>query len=70
MYAQDTSFALLPKPQSALADYDFLRATYEALLRARQPDQAAIQSAFEALDAAHARLKASHAAMAQAWPLH
>lgn len=69
MYATE-SLAATPRSQSALADYDFLRATYEALLRAKEPDRAAIHAAFEALDAAHARLKAAHGALLQTWPLH
>jgi len=48
------------RPTVALADYDFLRATYDMLLRAPVPNQAAIDAAFDALDAAHARLKAAH----------
>ncbi|MDP1741259.1 hypothetical protein [Polaromonas sp.] len=48
------------RPSVALADYDFLRATYDVLLRAPVPNQAAIDAAFEALDAAHARLRAAH----------
>ncbi|MDI1239000.1 MAG: hypothetical protein PSV26_16075 [Polaromonas sp.] len=48
------------RPTVALADYDFLRATYDMLLRAPVPDQRAIDAAFAALDAAHARLKAAH----------
>ncbi len=48
------------RPTIALADYDFLRATYDMLLRAPVPNAAAIDAAFEALDAAHARLKAAH----------
>lgn len=48
------------RPTVALADYDFLRATYDLLLRAPVRNQAAIDAAFEALDAAHARLKAAH----------
>ena len=48
------------RPTAALADYDFLRATYDVLLRAPVPNQAAIDAAFEALDAAHARLRAAH----------
>ena len=47
-------------PPPELADYDFLRATYEALLRARDPDPAAIDAAFDALDAAHQRLRVAH----------
>ena len=47
-------------PTVALADYDFLRATYDMLLRAPVPNWAAIDAAFEALDAAHARLKTAH----------
>jgi len=47
-------------PRVELADYDFLRATYEALLRAREPDHAAIDAAFDALEAAHERLRAAH----------
>lgn len=52
-------------PPRELADYDFLRATYEALLRASRPDAAAIDAAFDALDAAHARLRAAHEARRQ-----
>lgn len=48
------------RPTVALADYDFLRATYDMLLRAPVPDRRAIDAAFAALDAAHARLKAAH----------
>ncbi len=48
------------RPSVALADYDFLRATYDVLLRAPVPNPAAIDAAFEALDAAHERLKAAH----------
>jgi len=48
------------RPTVALADYDFLRATYDMLLRAPVLNQAAIDAAFDALDAAHARLKAAH----------
>lgn len=48
------------RPTVALADYDFLRATYDVLLRAPVPDRRAIDAAFAALDAAHARLKAAH----------
>lgn len=48
------------RPTVALADYDFLRATYDMLLRAPVRNQSAIDAAFEALDAAHARLKAAH----------
>lgn len=53
------------RPTVALADYDFLRATYDMLLRAPVRNQAAIEAAFEALDAAHARLKAAHFHSAQ-----
>lgn len=48
------------RPTVALADYDFLRATYDMLLRAPVSDQLAINAAFAALDAAHTRLKAAH----------
>ena len=48
------------RPTVALADYDFLRSTYEILLRAPVPNPSAINAAFEALDAAHQRLKAAH----------
>lgn len=41
------------RPTVALADYDFLRATYDMLLRAPVPD-------WRAINAAHARLKAAH----------
>ncbi|RYG34377.1 MAG: hypothetical protein EON93_08160 [Burkholderiales bacterium] len=47
-------------PPTELGDYDFLRATYEALLRASSPDAAAIDAAFDALDAAHERFRAAH----------
>ena len=50
-----------PRPTVALADYDFLRSTYEMLLRAPVPNHAAINAAFESLEAAHARLRAAHA---------
>lgn len=48
------------RPTVALADYDFLRSTYEILLRAPIPNYPAINAAFEALDAAHNRLQAAH----------
>ncbi len=54
-------FTSYVRPTSALADYDFLRATYDMLLRAPVPNAAAIDAAFDALDAAHERLKAAHA---------
>ena len=44
----------------ALADYDFLRSTYEVLLRAPVPNPPAINAAFKALDATHQMLKAAH----------
>ncbi|MBP7566876.1 MAG: hypothetical protein KA795_12790 [Burkholderiaceae bacterium] len=46
--------------ETAISDYDFLRATYEALLRARDADTVALEAAFGALDAAHERLRAAH----------
>ncbi|MES2946134.1 MAG: hypothetical protein V4772_24965 [Pseudomonadota bacterium] len=49
------------RPTVALADYDFLRSTYEILLRAPVPNPSAINAAFEALEAAHERLRAAHA---------
>ena len=49
-----------PRPTVALADYDFLRSTYEVLLRAPVPNYAAINAAFQSLEAAHARLQAAH----------
>ena len=52
-----TSFT---RPTVALSDHDFLRATYDVLVRALVPNQAAIDAAFEALDAAHSRLRAAH----------
>lgn len=58
MQARVITFPL--RPTVALADYDFLRATYDVLLRAPVPNQAAKDAAFEALDAAHARLRAAH----------
>lgn len=48
------------RPTVALADYDFLRATYDMLLRAPVPNPDAIEAAFEALEVAHERLKAAH----------
>ena len=50
----------LTRPTVALADHDFLRATYDVLVRALLPNQAAIDATFEALDAAHLRLRAAH----------
>ncbi|RYX96874.1 MAG: hypothetical protein EOO28_06345 [Comamonadaceae bacterium] len=50
-----------PRPTVALADYDFLRSTYEMLLRAPVPNHAAINAAFESLEAAHLRLRVAHA---------
>ncbi|MBC7610274.1 MAG: hypothetical protein H7228_12020 [Polaromonas sp.] len=56
-----THFATMyPRPTVALADYDFLRSTYEMLLRAPVPNYAAINAAFESLEAAHERLRAAH----------
>jgi hypothetical protein len=48
------------RPTVALADYDFLRSTYEMLLRAPVPNYSAINAAFQALEAAHERLQAAH----------
>ena len=48
------------RPTGALADYDFVRATYEILLRAPVPNYTAINAAFQALEAAHERLQAAH----------
>lgn len=48
------------RPTVALADYDFLRSTYEILLRAPKPNYPAISAAFQALDAAHDRLQVAH----------
>ena len=48
------------RPTVALADYDFLRSTYEMLLRAPVPNYLAINAAFQALEAAHERLQAAH----------
>lgn len=53
------------QPSTALADYDFLRSTYELLLRSPQPNVAAINAAFDALDAAHGRLKSAHVHLAK-----
>ena len=56
-----TDFATMPtRPTVALADYDFLRSTYEILLRAPVPNLSAIQAAFEALAGAHERLQRAH----------
>ncbi len=49
-----------PRPTVALADYDFLRSTYEMLLRAPVPNPSAINAAFDALESAHDRLKVAH----------
>ena len=57
---QTQSIQSHPRPTVALADYDFLRSTYEMLLRAPVPNEAAIHAAFQSLDAAHARLRAAH----------
>ncbi|MBA3594234.1 MAG: hypothetical protein H0W47_10620 [Polaromonas sp.] len=57
---QPQVITLAMRPTVALADHDFLRATYEMLLRASVRNLAAINAAFAALDAAHARLKATH----------
>lgn len=51
---------LTPRATVALADYDFLRSTYEILLRAPVPNYAAINAAFQALEAAHERLRVAH----------
>ena len=51
------------RPTVALADYDFLRSTYEILLRAPVPNHPAIHAAFQALEAAHERLQAAHQQM-------
>lgn len=48
------------RPTVALADYDFLRSTYEILLRAPVPNYPAINAAFQALEAAHERLQEAH----------
>ena len=48
------------RPTVALAARVFLRAVYYLLPRALVPNQAAIDAAFEALDAAHARPQAAH----------
>jgi hypothetical protein len=60
MFMQAQVITSSMRPTVALADYDFLRATYDMLLRAPVRNQAAIDAAFDALDAAHARLKAAH----------
>ena len=48
------------RPMVALADYDFLQAKYDVFLRVSVPNQAAKDAAFEALDAAHSRLREAH----------
>lgn len=60
MFMQAQVITSAMRPTVALADYDFLRATYDMLLRAPVRNQAAINAAFDALDAAHERLKAAH----------
>ncbi len=57
---QTHAATMYPRPTVALADYDFLRSTYEILLRAPVPNYAAINAAFQALEAAHERLRAAH----------
>jgi exonuclease VII small subunit len=52
--------------ESELEDYDFRRATYEALLRSSNCGEHALDAAFEALDAAHRRLKRAHMALKSA----
>lgn len=61
MYTQ--SHVHTTRPSVALADYDFLRSTYEMLLRAPVRNYTAINNAFESLEAAHARLRIAHAQM-------
>lgn len=48
------------QPDAPLEDDDFLRSTYQVLLRAQQPNAAAIHAAFDALQAAHRRLQLAH----------
>jgi hypothetical protein len=56
-----THFGIMhTRPTVALADYDFLRSTYEILLRAPVPNYTAINAAFEALEGAHERLQRAH----------
>ena len=57
---QPHSASMHIRPSVALADYDFLRSTYEILLRSTTPNYPAINAAFQALDAAHERLQAAH----------
>lgn len=57
---QTHSIHSYPRPTVALADYDFLRSTYEMLLRAPVPNHAAIDAAFRSLEAAHDRLRTAH----------
>ena len=57
---QAQAATMYPRPTVALADYDFLRSTYEILLRAPVQNLAAINAAFQALEAAHERLRAAH----------
>jgi hypothetical protein len=52
--------AMQTRPTVALADYDFLRSTYEMLLRAPTPNPGAIQAAFEALENTHKTLHQAH----------
>ena len=54
------SFASRHYTGVALADYDFLRSTYEVLLRAPVPNYSAIDAAFESLECAHQRLRDAH----------
>lgn len=55
------------QPTVALADYDLLRATYDLLLHSPVPNPAALDAAFEALDAAHIRLKTAHQQQRVQW---
>ena len=54
------SFTSRHRTAVALADYDFLRSTYEILLRAPVPNHPAIHAAFESLECAHQRLRDAH----------
>ena len=58
MHAQVITTAM--RATVALADYDILRTADDVLLRAPVPNQAGIDAAFDALDAAHVRLRAAH----------
>jgi hypothetical protein len=53
-------FAPAQRAIALIEDYDFLRSTFQALVRASTPNCRAINAAFGPLQPAHARLQAAH----------